>query len=167
MKSVFQKILRLLGPSIVGMLGFSSCGDEGILLGEDEPNWCAYGTPTCKFKVELTVTDEGGNALNGINVIPCVQKPDYEYYPFDQQDYFMLSGKDTLTTNSSGKVAHTYSFMINPETLKVYFEDTDKNREGGSFARDSSEFSAIKTGERNGWIIGEWTVSGNKILKKK
>ena len=97
MKSVFQKILRLLGPSIIGVLGFSSCGDEGILLGEDEPNWCAYGTPTCKFKVELTVTDEGGNALNGINVIPSVK-----YLTLDEQDYSMFTGKDTLTTNRVG-----------------------------------------------------------------
>ncbi|MBQ6179600.1 MAG: radical SAM-associated putative lipoprotein [Bacteroidales bacterium] len=162
MKSVFQKFLRLLGPSIVGMLGFSSCGDEGILLGEDEPNWCAYGTPTCKFKVELTVTDESGNALNGINVIPSVK-----YLTLDEQDYSMFTGKDTLTTNRVGKITHLYMFMGSPETLKVYFEDTDKNREGGSFARDSAEFSAVKTGEGKGWVIGEWAVSGNKILKKK
>ena len=49
----------MLGVSVIGMLGCSSCEEHS-----DE-----YGTPITYFRYWGTVTDEAGNPIEGINVI--------------------------------------------------------------------------------------------------
>ena len=51
-----------MGPSLLGLLGFSSC-DHFPLLPASE-----YGTPYGEFKVDINVTDESGKPLKNIAV---------------------------------------------------------------------------------------------------
>ena len=156
MKNFFKKTLSVVGTTVLGVLGFSSC-DPFITR-------CEYGTPNSSFKVDLTVLDENGKALEGIKVIPA----EGEYHGLDEYSFKMSQGQDTLVTDSSGKAGRTYRVMVPPDKLKVYFEDKDGSLNGGSFAKDSAEFVSEKTGKGdNHWYNGEWTVSGTKKLKKQ
>lgn len=62
MKKSFAKLTAAIGPALLSMLGFSGC-DDGIWN-----NRCEYGTPSCDFKVDLTVVDESGKGIKGIRV---------------------------------------------------------------------------------------------------
>ena len=161
MKNIFKKLIALLGPAVLTALGFAGC-ENGII--QNDGLRAEYGTPTCSFKLELTVTDESGKALKDIRVIPAAGK----YYGLDKNGFNLAQGKDTLITDVSGKVSRTYSVMTVPYKLKVYFEDLDGEDNGGTFARDSDDFASVKTGKGdNRWYQGEWTVSGTKKLKKQ
>ena len=122
-------------------MGFSGCFGRA-----------AYGCPTVDFKVDITVLDQDGNGIKGINVIPA------------QND-----GTETLTTDDSGNASWFYRQVgAAPKKYKVYFEDPDGERNGGAFARDSSVFVSTQTGDGDKhWYWGEWTVKGTKTLKKE
>lgn len=161
MKDTLKKLIAFLGPAVLAALGFTGC-ENGIIPGGLVR--CEYGTPSCSFKLELTVTDESGKALKDIRVIPAAG----EYYGLDKNGFNLEQGKDTLITDVSGKASRTYSVMTAPYKLKVYFEDLDGESNGGTFARDSAEFASEKTGKGDKrWYNGEWTVSGTKKLKKQ
>ena len=66
MKATFHKFFSSLGTFVLGLFGFASCDGSFI----DGPVICEYGTPNCDFKVDVTVVDESGKALEGIKVIP-------------------------------------------------------------------------------------------------
>lgn len=156
MKNTFKKLISVLGQAAVAALGFAGC--EVLPMVEE------YGTPNSTFKLDLTVTDESGNALKGIRVIPAKG----EYYGLDNSGFNLEQGKDTLITDATGKAGRTYRVMEVPAKLKVYFEDPDGESNGGSFARDSAEFLSVKTGDGDKrWYTGEWTASGTKKLKKE
>lgn len=150
MKHIFKKILSVIGPSVLGFLGFSAC--------EIIPDVTEYGTPNCNYKVDITVVDESGNHLEGIRVIHALMDVESG---MSEKDYMMTVGKDTLLTDAKGKAVHTYNIFSAPKHSKVYFEDGN-----GTFRRDSMEFTPVKTGEGKGWYSGEWTISGTKKMKK-
>ena len=165
MKNRLHKLFSFLGTALLGLLGFSSCG-SGLIDGGDLPDLrVEYGTPNCNFKVDITVVDESGKSLEGIKVIPA--GIENKSGGLSQQDVAMLRGKDTLSTDGKGRAVHTYRIFSSPEQFKIYFEDMDGDLNGGFFAKDSAEFTPVKTGEGKGWYRGEWTVSGKKTLKKK
>ena len=58
------RILRWWFVTILGVLGFSACGDDDPA---DTP--VAYGTPTATYIYRGTVTDEEGNPIEGIDVV--------------------------------------------------------------------------------------------------
>ena len=161
MRNIPKKIIPALSAFALGLLGFAGCkGGLGLLPREEEGDWNAYGTPTCDFKIEITVTDEEGGALKDIKVIPAgVRILDYSNG--------MRRSQDTLSTDVNGKVAGKYNYFPCPEKIMVYFEDMDKDLNGGSFARDSAEFFPVQTKERKGWYTGEFLFSGTKTLKKQ
>ena len=162
MGKVFNKVISLIGPAVLSALGFSSC--DPLINIIDPP--AEYGTPNCRFKVDMSVQDESGKALKGIKVIPAGTED--KVHGLDENGFLMSQGKDTLVTDASGKVSRTYWLFSAPEKLKVYFEDPDSDNNGGSFARDSAEFVPSKTGEGDKhWYNGEWTISGTKKLRKK
>ncbi len=159
MRNKIKSAMTSIASMILGALGFAGCAGG---LDPDDPGvfMDMYGTPTCSFKVNVTVVDENGKALEGIKVIPAgVGKNS----GMDERSSMMLSGKDTLSTDSKGVVSRTYRLFSSPEKLKIYFEDTAN----GAFVKDSAEFTPVKTGEGKGWYKGEWTVSGKKALNKK
>lgn len=145
MKKSFAKLTAAIGPALLTMLGFSSCGDN---IWEAR---CEYGTPSCDFKVDLTVVDESGKAIKGIRVAPS------ERLTYD---------KDTLYTDESGKAVGAYNSAWPNKEVKFYFDDVDGDA-NGSFKRDSLTVKAekLKDGDGN-WYSGEYSLKGTKTLKK-
>lgn len=140
MEKFVKKILAVIGTTVLGALGFSSC----IFIPREE-----YGTPTVDFKVDITVTNIDGKGIKGIKVIPADN-----------------DGTETLTTDDSGNAKRSYSAIGSPKKYKVYFEDPDGEDNGGTFARDSAEFTPTQTGKGDGhWYWGEWTAKGTKTLR--
>ena len=142
---IMKKLISLIGPFILALLGFSSC-DNPFGLREE------YGTPTADFKVDITVQDTEGHGIKGINVIPA-------------KDY----GTKALTTDDSGRAQGSFHGTIwVPANYKVYFEDPDGELNGGTFARDSAEIATSQTGKGDGhWYMGERTAKGTKVLKRE
>ena len=141
MKNIFKKLISLLGPAAVATLGFTGC--------EIIPMRVEYGTPHGDFNVDIKVTDANGNGIKGIKVIPAEQ-----------------DGTETLVTDDSGNAQRSYQLFGYPKKYKVYFEDPDGEENGGSFARDSSEFTTTQTRKSDkNWYWGEWTAKGTKTLK--
>ena len=145
MKKSFAKLTAAIGPALLSMLGFSSCGDNIWNRTEE------YGTPTCDFKVDLTVVDESGKAIKGIRVAPS------ERLTYD---------KDTLYTDENGKAVGAYNSAWPSKEVKFYFDDVD-GEANGSFKRDSLTVKAekLKDGDGN-WYSGEYSLKGTKTLKK-
>ena len=146
MKKSFAKLTAAIGPALLSMLGFSGCGDN-IWNGTVE-----YGTPTCDFKVDLTVVDEGGKAIKGIRVTPSEQRLIYD--------------KEALYTDENGKAVGSYDDAWPYGEVKFYFDDVD-GEANGSFKKDSLTVKAekLKDGDGN-WYEGEFALKGTKTLKK-
>ena len=159
MKTKLSKILVALSGVLFTLLGFSGC--DKISEGRVE-----YGCPHSDFKVDISVTDEGGKALRNIKVVTAAD--DKFSGGFYEQDYQMMIGKDTLTTDSGGKVSHTYNVTSHPDKVMFYFLDVDGDADGGQFKKDSLTVSLVKTGKGDGnWYDGEFTASAKKTLKKQ
>lgn len=146
MKKSFAKLTAAIGPALLSMLGFSGC-DDGIWN-----NRCEYGTPSCDFKVDLTVVDESGKGIKGIRVVPS-KRLTYE--------------KGTLFTDENGKAVGAYDGVWPMNEVKFYFDDVDGDA-NGSFKRDSLTVKAetLKGGSGN-WYQGEFALKGTKTLKKE
>lgn len=146
MKKSFAKLTAAIGPALLSLLGFSGC--EGGFW----ENRCEYGTPSCDFKVDLTVVDESGKAVKGIRVAPS------ERLTYD---------KDTLYTDENGKAVGNYDYAWPYNEVKFYFDDVDGDA-NGSFKRDSLTVKAeqLKGGSGN-WYEGEFALKGTKTLKKE
>ena len=175
MKSFYKKFFPAVLSAVFSILGFAGCKGDLVVFEDDTESTdhkekefrAAYGTPNCDFKVDVTVVDEKGKALEGIKVIPAgIEEIRGGGSTF--QDNAMLMGKDTLTTASKGKATHTYNIFSSPEKFKIYFEDLDGNLNGGSFAKDSMDFAPVQTKKGdNHWYSGEYTISGTKKMKKE
>ncbi len=146
MKKSFAKLIAAIGPALLSMLGFSGCGDN-IFEQRDE-----YGTPTCDFKVDLTVVDESGKSIKGIRVTPSELR--------------LNNGKDAIYTDENGKAVGNYDRVWPYDEVKFYFDDVDGDA-NGSFKRDSLTVKAekLKDGDGN-WYSGEYSLKGTKTLKK-
>lgn len=144
MRSFLNRVLAPVGSAIVSLLGFVGCGF--VTRPQSE-----YGCPTVDFKVDITAVDTEGNGIKGINVIPAED-----------------DGTSVMTTDESGNVQEVYIQIGDaPKKYKIYFEDPDQERSGGSFVRDSAEFVTTQTGKGDShWYWGEWTAKGTKVLKK-
>ena len=136
-----RQILSSVGAAVLGVMGFSSCAIRS-----------EYGCPTVDFKVDITVVDTEGKGIKGINVIPAED-----------------DGTAAMTTDESGNIQGVYLQRGGaPQKYKVYFEDTDGERSGGAFVRDSAEFVTTQTGKGDKhWYWGEWTVKGTKTLRRE
>ena len=153
MKNRFHKLFSFLGTALLGLLGFSSCGEVII------PDVNEYGTPTGKFKVDVSVTDEQGKPIKDIKVVPVVlHAPNYD---------IRRSVLDTISTDATGKAFYTYDFWWVSDDVHVIFEDTDGDLNGGTFVKDSVSVKPVKTKEGKGWTVGEYAISVTKKLKKK
>lgn len=165
MRRVFKKFLTLLGPSILGALGFTSC--DFPLIPRTE-----YGTPNCDFKVDITVQDEAGNPLKGIKVSPVListyNKLNYTGTSLTSSTAEHREELASIETDASGKASGSYNLFGVTKDIRVIFEDADGNLNGGTFAKDSMDFTPVQTGKGdNHWYSGEYTISGTKKLKKE
>ena len=121
---------------------------------------CMYGTPTAKFSIKGTVTDEAGEPLNGIKVTVSGVNTDSSL----QEDYPMA---DTLTTDTKGTYILDTRHM--PwRKLKIRAFDTDGELNGGQFAPDSATVSNIQFKDGDGsWYFGEADVDVPAIKMKR
>lgn len=132
--------------SILSILGFAAC-DE---IGNQE---CMYGTPTLDFQLKGTVTTEDDKPLEGIQVI--VRKA------WNNQDF--PKGADTLYTNAQGEFATSKITTSGINEQKVYFNDVDGEKNGGTFKSDSVllrelDRKPVKKGD-NSWYQGEYEMT--------
>ena len=144
-----HKLFSFLGTFVLGVLGFTSCGET-----IDGPILCEYGTPSGKFNVDIKVTDESGKPLKDISVSPVLlHAPNFD---------IRRQVLETIKTDASGKASRTYdNWWV--DDVRVIFED-----ESGVFAKDSADFKPVQTKEGDKhWYVGEKTVSGTHKLKKK
>lgn len=155
MRRLLKKLLSVFGPSLIGALGFTSCDLPFIPRTE-------YGTPNCDFKVDITVQDEAGNPLKGIKVTPV-------RIPGRKQDGSEIREElRTVTTDENGKATDKISIFGITHPIRVVFEDTDGDLNGGTFAKDSMDFAPVQTKKGdNHWYSGEYTISGTKKMKKE
>ena len=155
MRRLLKKLLSAVGPSLIGALGFTSCDLPFIPRTE-------YGTPNCDFKVDITVQDEAGNPLKGIKVTPVL-------IPGRKQDGSEIREElRTVTTDENGKATDKINFFGITHPIRVVFEDTDGDLNGGTFAKDSMDFTPVQTKQGdNHWYSGEYTISGTKKMKKE
>ena len=152
-----KKLISLIGTFVLALLGFSGCGEDGILGPGNMMT--AYGTPTGKFRVDVSVTDEQGKPIKDIKVVPVVlHAPNYD---------IRRSVLDTISTDATGKAFYTYDFWWVSDDVHVIFEDTDGDLNGGTFVKDSMSVKPVKTKEGKGWYVGEYAISGTKKLKKQ
>ena len=154
MKNLIQKFISRTAVTVLSLLGFSSC-EEILSL-----NRCEYGTPYGEFKVDLTVKDESGAPIKDIKVSPVVIHP--SNYDIKREEL------DAIKSDASGKATNIYDHWWLSDVVRVIFEDTDGDLNGGSFVKDSMDFKPVQTkkGDKH-WYVGEKTISGTATLKKK
>lgn len=156
MKRLLKKALAVVCPALLSALGFTSCD---LLSPKVE-----YGTPSCDFKVDITVVDEDSKPIKGIKAVPIEIYTNSKNVIYDQNRWPL----DTLTSDSSGKVQHSENIIGITNKFTVVFEDVDGEMNGGTFKKDSMDFTPVQTKKGDGhWYEGEYTISGTKVLKKE
>jgi putative lipoprotein (rSAM/lipoprotein system) len=150
MKSLFTRFLDVFFPLLMALLGFSSC--SSII---DCP--CEYGCPNADFKTVVSVSDESGNPIKGIQIISTCK------YTNDSK----LNKSDTLYTDSYGMAGKTVNLITLPDRVGLTFNDVDGDENGGNFTSVSiSDSDIVRTKKSSGWYEGEFTVTINEVLKK-
>jgi putative lipoprotein (rSAM/lipoprotein system) len=145
---------------LLALLGIGGCQD----LPEEEEMRLMYGTPTAQFSVKGKVTDEKGNAIQGLQVILGNRFYDNSSVTYDHH-YFPV---DTLTTDSDG-VYQFESSRISPiENLQVDVNDIDGAAGGGEFNSATTVVRNIEYKDGNGWYRGKADIKVSDIkLEKK
>jgi len=153
MKVNYKKFLQFITSCILGLLGFTSCGDS---YGPDE-----YGTPHINYNVIGNVTDESGNPIVGIRVI----KNDNE----DRPDTIYTDAKGQFKTHSGMMIGSSLKDSQDTISVKLKYNDVDGTA-NGSFKEDSTlykEMSSKQTAKGSGaWDNGTYQLSITKKLKK-
>ena len=155
----FAMLLSLLG---IG----SSCSEIEDIFGPR----LMYGSPTARYSVKGTVTDEAGTPVPGIKVVVS------GVYSFNDdnnvlvRDYFQLA--DTLSTDGSGNYSIQDRSSIPYNEILIRTFDTDGDLNGGTFAPDSASVTNINfvkdKDDKSEWYCGKADVNVPVIrLKKK
>lgn len=150
MKKLNRKLIHGTNWALAGLLsllGFSSCGNQ-----VEE-----YGTPHADFKVTWRVTDEAGEPLSGIRVVPTNPK---DHYP---------SPHDTVYSSPDGSYKYRYNAGFAPDSLylKLKFEDPAAR---SAYESDSITVGFAKgdlKGGDNRWFEGAAEKEVNVTLKRK
>ena len=157
MKARFTHWYNALAATLLSLLGFSSCGENGLNGGSE----CLYGTPTSTFQVKGNVTDEDGTPIKGIKAKVEVGKGG------------LAKGNIVAETDSKGNYVLDNALIGTPTSaeMKVIFEDADGEANGGTFANDTvqgKDLTIKQTSERDGtWNLGSYEITANAKLKKK
>ena len=145
---------------LLALLGIGGCQD----LPEEEEMRLMYGTPTAQFSVKGKVTDEKGNAIQGLQVILGNRFYDNSSVTYDHH-YFP---DDTLTTDSDGVYQFESSRIFPIENLQVDVNDIDGAAGGGEFNSATTVVRNIEYKDGNGWYRGKADIKVSDIkLEKK
>jgi putative lipoprotein (rSAM/lipoprotein system) len=136
-----NKWLNSILATILGVLGFAACDDNG-----EEP--VMYGTPTGSYEIKGSVTDE--------NDAPVASKLIIKRLTSDK-DVF---SEDTVETNANGyyefddiELAKMYRVVCNPKDDKL--------------EADSTDFETKYQGGDGSWNVGSGSETVNFKLKEK
>ncbi len=157
MKARFTHWYNALAATLLSLLGFSSCVENGLNGG----NECLYGTPTSTFQVKGNVTDEEGTPIKGIKAKVEVGIGG------------LGKGDIVAETDSKGNYVLDNALIGTPTSseMKVIFEDVDGDANGGTFANDTvqgKDLTIKQTSEKDGtWNLGSYEITANAKLKKK
>lgn len=154
MKSSYSfRILRWLFVTILGVLGFSACGDDDPA---ETPS--AYGTPTANYIYRGTVTDEEGNPIEGIDVV------------FHGIVESTMNASLVVKTYEDGTFRTGYLNTSRTSVKTIDFVDRDGEANGGDFESltlEVKDLESKKISEGSGWYEGEFEVQVNVQLEKK
>ena len=154
MKSSYSfRILRWLFVTILGVLGFSACGDDDPA---DTPS--AYGTPTATYIYRGTVTDEEGNPIKDIDVV------------LHGVIEGSMNASLVIKTDKNGVFRTGYLNTSQTWVETIDFVDRDGEANGGDFESQTLEVKDLdskKVTEGSGWYQGEFEVQANVQLEKK
>mgnify|MGYP001775557968 FL=1 len=150
-----MKTNRILSRVLSGLLvalGFTGCD------GSDTPE--EYGTPSVKFQVKGTVTDEAGNPIENIRVIV---RGNYDNEPNPWMD-------DTIYTDRDGNFASKEMDSFGLGQQRAYFDDVDGEENGGKFRSQSvwlKDMESKQVEKEDGWYDGKYEFTARETLKKE
>ena len=154
MKSSYSfRIFRWLSVTILGLLGFSACGDDDPA---ETPS--AYGTPTANYIYRGTVTDEEGNPIEGIDVV------------FHGIVEGSMNARLVIKTDKNGVFRTGWLNTSQTRVETIDFVDRDGEANGGDFESltlEVKDLESKKISEGSGWYQGEFEVQANVQLEKK
>ena len=154
MKSSYSfHIFRWLSVTIIGLLGFSACGDDDPA---DTPS--AYGTPTATYIYRGTVTDEEGNPIKDIDVV------------LHGVIEGSMNASLVIKTDKNGVFRTGWLNTSQARVETIDFVDRDGEANGGDFESQTLEVKDLdskKVTEGSGWYQGEFEVQANVQLEKK
>jgi len=156
MKARILEKWNMLLAALLSVLGFSSCDKLGI-TGGGGGTLCEYGVPTATFKVMGHVTDEEGNAVEGIKV--TVQDVSLELW----------SGSSDASGNYESEDCNMTGELPSDDLL-VIMEDIDGEANGGTFRKDTlsvGEITVKKVAEGSGWSTGTYEVTADEKLTRE
>lgn len=132
--------------SILALLGFSSCGDNG-------GGACEYGTPYATYDIKGKVTDQDKIAIANARLI---------VKELDQNGKIRsYSTPDTVFADQSGAYLRQYSQVTNEGKYRIVCEDPQN-----SYKSDSTDIQMNPTGG-SGWYQGSDSKEVDFELKKK
>lgn len=154
MKSSYSfRIFRWLSVTILGLLGFSACGDDDPA---EIPS--AYGTPTANYIYTGTVTDKEGNPIEGIDVV------------FHGIVESTMNASLVVKTYEDGTFRTGYLNTSRTRVKTIDFVDRDGEANGGDFESltlEVKDLDSKKVTEGSGWYEGEFEVKVDVQLEKK
>lgn len=156
LKKHFLQQCNLILGSILALLGFSSCDEEGVLPGRGGNEVCLYGTPYAKYDVHGAVLNTEGKQLEGMNVIIKEVFEGSDFSPY-------IGILDSLKTNQDGSYQGKGRWEdFHKSTMRVVVEDPS-----GEYAADSTEVNLKRTNkDKDAWCGGTDTGTANFTLKK-
>lgn len=146
MKKTFNLYFNMLLSSMLVLLGFSSCSNK------DDIYPLEYGSPSADYIFKGTVTDEDNHPIEGIKVIA-----EYDSYNADS----------STLTNTDGAYLKLIKRAYPTNKVLLHFKDIDGEKNGAFQDTTVITNDLVKTKERDGWYVGEYTITVNQKLKKK
>lgn len=152
MKSRIKNFWKYLAAAVLGVLGFSSCGEE------IEPEGM-YGSPYASFKALGTVKDEAGKPIEGIKV--SVNKD------WSQWGEGIIT--DNIFTDAKGEYILDQRIWPAEPVVTIFFEDVDGAANGGEFASAEAKPDIKSTQEitEDRWRKAVIEAKADIVLKKK
>lgn len=149
MKQTVSGFFAFICAWITGLLGLSGC--DKVSIG-NKNLVCEYGCPHTEFVLKGVVTDEAGNAIQGVKVsMNNVKYPD-------------SSPAFEIYTDENGKALFADEFssvgaFVDSE-YKIILEDVDGPENGGEFATTTIDAELVQTGKGSGeWLVGKYECS--------
>lgn len=159
MKTKISHWYNALAATLLSLLGFSSCGENGL---GGEP--CLYGSPTSDYLFKGNVTDQADQPIEGIKAVMCLDEG--EDYPDYRLDSTYTDAKGNYETKKIDfKLGGSPDGYLKEGKLKIVLEDVDGQAHGGKFATDtidSKDMSVEQTQKGDGWYQGAYTITAKK-----